>query len=72
MDGNAMEGSYCSVGGLSLLLFFSMNVSSDVGEDIETWLGFWLEEVILPIVGCLGIAGDSASAVMYDQTNIII
>ena len=47
-----------------------MNVSSDAGEDIETFMGFWLEEVILPLVGCLGVAGDSP--VIYDQTRIFL
>ena len=64
-----MEGSHNdgSQKGSSLLLFFSMNVSSDAGEDIETLMGFWLEEVILPLVGCLGVAGDSP--LIYDQTR---
>ena len=28
-------------------------------EDIEDWLGVWLEERVLPLVGSLGIAGDA-------------
>ena len=31
----------------------------DLIEDIEDWLGVWLEERVLPLVGSLGIAGDA-------------
>ena len=36
-----------------------MNVTSDGLEDLETLFGFWIEGIILPIVACLGIAGDT-------------
>ena len=38
---------------------FRMNVTSDGLDDLETLFGFWIEGIILPIVACLGIAGDS-------------
>ena len=31
----------------------------DLIEDIEDWLGVWLEERVLPLVGSLGIAGNA-------------
>ena len=31
----------------------------DLIEDIEDWLGVWLEERVLPLVGSLGITGDA-------------
>ena len=37
-----------------------MNVSggnSDGVRDVESWLGFWIEGIVQPMVGSLGIAG---------------
>ena len=32
---------------------------SEAPDLIEDWLGVWLEERVLPLVGSLGIAGDA-------------
>ena len=37
----------------------TMNATSDGLDDLEALFGFWIEGIILPIVACLGIAGDT-------------
>ena len=43
-------------------MWVRMNYSgarSEAPDLIEDWLGVWLEERVLPLVGSLGIAGDA-------------
>ena len=56
-----MEGCYDWI--INFVVVFQkislMNSSGSNDEDFEGWLGFSIEGIVLPVVACLGIAGEA-------------